>query len=98
MVAQKKQRTDMKTKDGFVLREMCGEYIISGEGLEHINFNKLISLNSTAAFLWNAVAGKEFTVEGMAQMLVDEYGIDMELALKDSAALCRSWMDAGIAE
>ncbi len=88
----------MKTKDGFILREMCGEYIISGEGLEHINFNKLISLNSTAAFLWNAVVGKEFTAESMAQMLVDEYGIDMELALKDSKALCQSWIEAGIAE
>lgn len=88
----------MKTKDGFVLREMCGENIITGEGLEHINFNKLISLNSTAAFLWKAVSGQEFTVESMAQMLVDEYGIDMELALKDSASLCQAWVDAGIAE
>ena len=88
----------MKTKEGFVLREMCGENIITGEGLEHINFNKLISLNSTAAFLWNAVVGKEFTVEEMAQMLVDEYGIDMELALTDSKALCQAWIDAGIAE
>jgi hypothetical protein len=88
----------MKTKEGFVLREMCGENIITGEGLEHINFNKLISLNSTAAFLWNAVAGKDFTVESMAQMLVDEYGIDMELALKDSASLSKAWIEAGIAE
>ena len=77
---------------------MCGENIITGEGLEHINFNKLISLNATAAFLWNAVVGTEFTVESMAQLLVDEYGIDMVLALKDSAALCQSWIDAGIAE
>ena len=88
----------MKIKDGFVLREMCGEYIVAGEGLQHINFNKLISLNSTAAFLWNAVAGKEFTPESMAQLLVDEYEIDMELALKDSKALCQSWIEAGIAE
>ena len=88
----------MKTKEGFVLREMCGENIITGEGLEHINFNKLISLNSTAAFLWKAVVGKEFTVESMAQLLVDEYEIDKELALKDSAALCKSWIEAGIAE
>ena len=88
----------MKTKDGFVLRELCGENIITGEGLEHINFNKLISLNSTAAFLWNSVVGKEFTVESMAQLLVDEYEIDMELALKDSATLCQAWIDAGIAE
>ena len=88
----------MKIKKGFILREMCGENIVTAEGLEHINFNKLISLNSTAAFLWNKVADKEFTAEEMAQMLVDEYQIDMELALTDSKALCQAWIDAGVAE
>ena len=88
----------MKIKDGFVLREMCGEYIVAAEGLQNINFNKLISLNSTAAFLWKALENKEFTVEDMAQLLVDEYEIDMELASTDSASLIRAWLDAGIAE
>lgn len=88
----------MKIKDGFILREMCGENIVAAEGLQHINFNKLISLNSTAAFLWKALEGKEFTAESMAQLLVDEYGIDMELALKDSENLCKSWIEAGVAE
>ena len=88
----------MKIKDGFVLREMCGEYIVAAEGLQHINFNKLISLNSTAAFLWKALENKEFTVEDMAQLLVDEYEIDMELASTDSANLIKAWLDAGIAE
>lgn len=88
----------MKIKKGFVLREMCGENIVTAEGLEHINFNKLISLNSTAAFLWNKVADKEFTAEEMAQHLVEEYQIDMELALKDSEALCQAWINAGVAE
>ena len=88
----------MKIKEGFVLREMCGENIVAGEGLEHINFNKLISLNATAAFLWKALVGKEFTAEEMAQLLVDEYGIDMELALTDSRNLMQSWTEAGIAE
>ena len=88
----------MKIKKGFVLREMCGENIVTAEGLEHINFNKLISLNSTAAFLWNKVADKEFTAEEMAQYLVEEYQIDMELALKDSEALCQAWINAGVAE
>ena len=88
----------MRIKKGFVLREMCGENIVSAEGLEHINFNKLISLNSTAAFLWKALEGKEFTEEEMAQLLVDEYGIDMELALTDSKNLCKAWIEAGITE
>lgn len=88
----------MKIKDGFVLREMCGEHIVAGEGIEHINFNKLISLNSTAAFLWNEVIGKEFTAETMAELLISRYGIDKELALKDSERLINAWIEAGIAE
>ncbi len=88
----------MKIKKGFVLREMCGEKIVTGEGMEHVNFNKLISMNSTAAFLWEKLCGAEFSVDEMAQLLVDEYEIDMELALKDSESLCKAWRDAGVLE
>ncbi|MBR5274715.1 MAG: PqqD family protein [Bacteroidales bacterium] len=87
----------MKIKEGFVLRQMCGENIVAGEGLEHINFNKLISLNSTAAYLWQELTGKEFTIEEMAELLIGRYGIDKELALKDSEALAKAWADAGVA-
>ena len=88
----------MKIKDGFVLREMCGEYIVAAEGLQHINFNRLISLNYTAAYLWKELIGKEFTAQDMAQLLVDEYQIDSDRALKDSENLCKSWSEAGIVE
>ena len=88
----------MKIKDGFILREMCGENIVTAEGIEHINFNKLISLNSSAAYLWENPTGKEFSVEDMAALLVEQYDIDMELALKDSEALCKAWMEAGVTE
>jgi len=88
----------MKIKEGFVLREMCGENIVSGEGLQHINFNKLISLNSSAAFLWRSLEGKEFSVHDMAILLVREYAINMELAMKDSENLCKAWIEAGLAE
>ena len=77
---------------------MCGENIVAAEGLEHINFNKLISLNESAAYLWKELVGKEFTTEDMAELLIVRYGIDKELALKDSAALCAAWQNAGIAE
>lgn len=88
----------MRLKNGFVLREMCGEHIVSGEGIEHINFNKLISLNSTAAFLWKEVEGKDFTAQTLAKLLIDRYGIDKELAMKDSENLINAWIEAGIAE
>jgi hypothetical protein len=88
----------MKIKKGFVLREICGENIVAAEGLENISFNKLISLNATAAFLWKKVADKEFTPEEMAEYLIEQYGIDMALALKDAKELAQAWLDAGVAE
>ena len=42
----------MRLKKGFVLREVCGERVIMGEGLGAINFGKLLALNETAAWLW----------------------------------------------
>ena len=88
----------MKIKDGFVLREICGENIVAAEGIENINFNKLISLNESAAYLWRELIGKEFTTEEMAELLIVRYGIDKELATTDSANLCEAWINAGIAE
>lgn len=88
----------MKIKDGFVLREMCGENIVAAEGIENINFNKLISLNESAAYLLRELIGKEFTTEEMAELLIVRYGIDKELAMTDSANLCEAWINAGIAE
>ena len=42
----------MRIKKGFVLREVCGENVIIGEGLEAINFGKMLALNASAAWLW----------------------------------------------
>ena len=88
----------MKLKEGFVLRTICGENVISGEGTRNINFSKLISLNETAAFLYRKVQGSEFTLETLADLLTEEYEVSREVALKDAEKLVRQWVDAGIAE
>lgn len=88
----------MRIKDGFVLRQMCGENIVAGEGLQHINFNKLLSLNESAAYLWKELVDKEFTQEEMAELLIARYGIDKQLAMTDSEKLMQSWVEIGVAE
>ena len=88
----------MRIKDGFVMRKICGQDVVSAEGSENVNFSKLISLNPTAAYLFRAVEGKEFTPEILADLLIEAYEVDRETALADSEALCRKWMESGIAE
>lgn len=88
----------MKNKTGFKLRPLGREFILTAEDSRRVNFNKMVSLNSSAAFLWQSVDGREYSVEDLAGLLVDEYGIDMDLALKDSAAIAEKWIEAGLAE
>lgn len=88
----------MKIKKGFKLRTVGKEYIIAGEGLEQIDFNKLISLNSSAAFLWQEVEGKEFDVKMLTDLLVSEYNIPVEQAESDAKELVKKWLEIGIIE
>lgn len=88
----------MKIVEGFRLREICGEFIIVPESTELVNFNKMIHLNATAAYLWEQVSGlDEFTVEGLAKLLTDKYDVSDETALKDAEAIARKWVEIGIA-
>ena len=88
----------MKIIEGFRLRDVMGQATVIGEGVNQINFNKLITLNSSAAFLWREVEGKDFDESMLADLLVEEYGIDRELAEKDSKAIAAQWVEAGIVE
>lgn len=87
----------MKTVEGFILRSLCKEYILTAENTNQINFNKMISLNESAAYLWQSVEGKEFTVDTLADLLVERYEIDRETAFRDSEAIAAKWKEAGIA-
>ena len=92
------ERIFMRIKEGFVLREILGEHVVSGEGLAQVNYSKLISLNDTAAFLWKAVEGKEFTEETLRDALLDEYEVEADRAAADVARLVSRWKEMGLIE
>lgn len=88
----------MRLVEGFRLRDVMGQATVIGEGVGQVNFNKLITLNESAAFLWKAVEGKDFDASALAGLLVGEYGIDDELARKDAEAILSQWVEIGLAE
>lgn len=89
----------MKTKSGFKLRPLGEEYILIGESIEQVNFNKMITMNSTAAYLWQKLGeGAEFDAQKMAQLLTYEYDVDDETALRDAQNTIEKWLNAGIIE
>ena len=86
----------MKINKGFELREMCGEHVIIGTGVENIDFSKVISLNESAAWLWREVENKEFTPESLAALLKQRYDVDEATALADVTMLINQWISLGV--
>ena len=89
----------MRIKKGFVLREVCGERVIIGEGLGAINFGKMLALNETAGWLWKeAQAMGDFTVEALADKLCEEYDVDADEARKDVSDIIAEWQNVSVIE
>lgn len=42
----------MKVKDGFILREIAGSYVIVPVGENLVDFSAMMTVNETGAFIW----------------------------------------------
>lgn len=71
-----------KTKNYFMLKEVAGDYVVIARGPSAIEFNGVLILNESCALLWKHL--QDFTaIEKMAEILRDEYSIDLGQALAD---------------
>ena len=86
----------MRIVEGFKIRTVMGESVIIGEGVEQIDFNKLVTLNTTATYLWKSVENKEFTVDDLVEILMEKYGVPLDLANKDAAYIVDEWIKNGL--
>lgn len=77
----------MRIKKGFTLRTVMGQNVVLAEGANADNFGKIITLNASAAMLWEALEGKTFEVDDVAELLVEAYGIDRGQARADAARI-----------
>lgn len=85
----------MKIKDGFILRTVADTHIVVAVGKESKNFNKMIKLNDSAAFLWKQLSA-ERTVAELANELSNEYGISPAQAEADAQAFADTLREAGL--
>lgn len=88
----------MKIKEGFTLHELGDECIVLHDGTTNVNFDKLLSLNPTAAFLWKSVRRDELDPDRLASLLTETYEVSREQALQDVERFVRMLVEAGVAE
>lgn len=88
----------MKINDNYKVRKIAGENLVIMQGTGHADLTRIISLNSTALFLWEKLSGKTFSEEEASELLVEEYGIEKGQALSDVREWIQEMVSAGVME
>ena len=85
----------MKRLDGFVTREIGGKLVAVAVGERTKTFNGMITLNGTAALLWDALE-KERTEDSLVEALMEQFEVSEEKARRDVKSFLEKLEKAGL--
>lgn len=88
----------MKIDPKYKVREMAGEHIVVMPGRFGADMTRVLALNPSALFLWEALRGREFTAEDAARLLTERYGVDEATARRDAGAWTARLAECGVLE
>ncbi len=72
----------MKIKEGFILRNVAGSFVVVPIGEATLDFNGMMNLNETGAFLFEKMI-EGISREDLIKALTEEYDVDEETATAD---------------
>ncbi|MCH5202148.1 MAG: PqqD family protein [Oscillospiraceae bacterium] len=87
----------MKVKEDFLLRKVAGCYVVVPVGRATVDFNGMLNLNETGAFLWEKLQN-DTTKEELVASLLKEYEIAEDIASRDVDVYIKKLEDAGLIE
>ena len=87
----------MKIKNGFMLREVAGQWVVIPLGERVVEFNGIMTLSESGALLWK-VLEKEVLEEELVQAVLMEYSIDKETATSDVLEFTTRLREKGLIE
>ena len=86
----------MKIKSGFVVEKVGNKYLAVAVGKRADDFNALIRMNGTGAFLWNLLSEGEKTRDELLEAMLNEYDVEAERARADIMAFEAALRGAGL--
>ena len=87
----------MKIKENFILRKVADTYVVVPVSSMTLDFNGIINLNETGAFLFGLLQ-KGATKEELLEKLLEEYDVTEEKASADIEVFIGNVKDADILE
>lgn len=85
----------MKIKDGFILRKVGGQNVVVAIGAASRDFNGIMRLNETGAFLWSQLSAEK-TEQQLCDALLKEYEVTAGQAAADVAEFIGTLKNAAL--
>ena len=92
---RRKEEPALKLKDGFVLREIAGEYIIIPTGEGAARFGGLITVNEVASYIWRMLQS-ETSFDRILRGVLEEYDVPEDIAAEDINEFLNTLRERGI--
>lgn len=84
----------MKLSENFALRQVAGTWVVMPLGDATLDFNGMMTLNDTGAFLWKALE-QGSDKDTLVAALTAEYAVDTEQATADIEEFMARLTEAG---
>lgn len=88
----------MKIKQEYKVREIAGENVVIMQGRQGADLTRIVTLNDSALVLWNALCGGEFAEADAAEVLVQNFEVEADIALRDATAWVERMTECGLIE
>lgn len=85
----------MKKAKGYLIKKLEDEYLILPVGEKTEEVHEIISLSETAGFIYQQTEKAE-TVEQLAEIVAEEYGLSVSDVLEDVKQAVKSLQEKGV--
>lgn len=87
----------MKVKEGFLLREVAGSFVVVPVGKAAVDFGGMMTLNPVGAFVWRALETPT-TEAAIVEQVLAAYDVDAQTAQRDVRIYLDKLREAGLLE
>ena len=85
----------MKAREGFILRNLAGEYLLMPKGEKIKNYDSVVLMNELSAFVWEKMQNP-VTQSYLLEAVLNEYDVDEKTAREDLDGLLAELKEAGV--
>lgn len=80
------------------MRTIGSDHLIVDPSQDMVDLSTVYTLNSSAAWLWEQLKGKEFNIDGIVELLFENYDVDIDQAKSDAETLLQDFQKQGLLE